>query len=330
MEAPLLQFAGIPTFLRAPLSTIDGLSPGMVAVLGVPTDYTRTGRAGARYGPRGIREASLHLCKYMGTGPENRGLNVVSGKASSYDAGARRMADLGDLPIYPLDPARTGEVIRGSVRRVVERDCVPLILGGDHYISYPAFQGFADALVARRSDARVGYIQFDAHLDLWDDNPIMGRLNNATNARRISELPMVDTRNMAWIGTSRYVRQEQWDFIRDSGGRAFTVAEVQRRGIGEVVEEAWELASRGCDSVYLSIDIDCVECAWAPGTGTLTLHGMRPAELLEAMDLLSTRNIGAVDLVEVAPNLDPTESTQWLAASALFDFILPRISTRPE
>ncbi|WP_171181895.1 agmatinase family protein [Ruegeria sp. HKCCD8929] len=324
-EQPMLQFAGIPTFMRAPIMPVDQLSPGMTAVMGVPTDYTRTGRAGARYGPRGIREASLHIWKYADSSVSGPALDPVTGNVTHYNPQTGRLADLGDIPIYPTDVVKTGESIRLAVKDVVKRDAFPVILGGDHFISYPAFQGFSDAVVARNPKAKIGYIQFDAHLDLWDSNPIMGKLNNATNARRVSELPMVDPSNMVWIGTGHSIREEQWNWIRDNGAHGYSIADVERRGMRDVVEEAWEHASKGCDTVYLTVDIDCVDSAWAPGTGTPNFHGIRPPDLLEAVEMLATRNIGAFDIAEVAPNLDPTEITQWLAATVVQKFIRPRL-----
>lgn len=152
-----------------------------------------------------------------------------------------------------------------------------------------------------------------------------GTFSHGANARHISRLPEVDPRNMVWVGTRGFTRVEQWDFVKQSGATAFTMESVRHEGIGPVVERALEIAGRNTDAVYLSVDIDVVDVIYAPGTGALAFGGITPADLFAAMEILRGGLIGAFDLVEVTPALDPTGVTERMAANAILTFLTPRI-----
>ncbi len=315
--------AGFATFLRSPVAAVEDLRPGMVAVLGVPQDFTCGSRPGTRFGPRGIRESSLHLNYYIQTSPTREMVHVITGERIRVPKD-RRLVDLGDVVLYPTEPARSGTSVSESVTTVLDAGAFPVILGGDHYITYPAFVGFRDALV-KQGKHRLGYIQLDAHLDLAEENPLFGTFSHGANARHISRLPEVDPRNMVWVGTRGFTRVEQWDFVKQSGATAFTMESVRHEGIGPVVERALEIAGRNTDAVYLSVDIDVVDVIYAPGTGALAFGGITPADLFAAMEILRGGPIGAFDLVEVTPALDPTGVTERMAANAILTFLTPRI-----
>lgn len=315
--------AGFATFLRAPVATVDDLRAGMVAVLGVPQDFTCGSRPGTRFGPRGIRESSLHLNYYIQTSPTREMVHVITGERIRVPA-ERRLVDLGDVVLYPTDPARSGASLAESVTAVLDAGAFPVILGGDHYVTYPAFVGFRDAM-AKRGKSRLGYIQLDAHLDLAEDNPLFGTFSHGANARLISALPGVDSRHMVWVGTRGFTRVEQWEFVKRSGATAFTMEAVRREGIGPVAARAVEIAGRGTDAIYLSVDIDVVDVVYAPGTGALAFGGITPTDLFAAMEVLRGGPVGALDLVEVTPALDPTGVTERMAANAILTFLTPRI-----
>jgi arginase family enzyme len=321
---PLPSWAGVPTFLRAPVRDIDELAPGMVAVVGVPHDATAGSRPGTRYGPRAIRETSLHLAYYFQTSGEQALYDIRTSERIRFGRLDELLADVGDVNLYPADVARTADSIQRAVAAIMRRGAFPVVLGGDHYITYPSFLGFA-GVMAERGARRVGYIQLDGHFDLADESSIWGKHFHGSNARRASEHAMLSTENMVWIGTSGYTRTEQWDWIHEQGGHVFTIDSVRRNGARSIARRAVELASAGTDAIYLTIDIDCLSASFAPGTGSYNVDGMTPRELLDAVDVLANAPVGAFDFVEVAPTLDPTGVTERIAAVAILDFLRPRL-----
>jgi len=212
---------------------------------------------------------------------------------------------------------------------MVSRGAFPVLLGGDHYVTFPAVEGFERAWKKKKSDPRLGYIHIDSHLDLSDDTEVWGKHYHGSTARRVSELDSFSPENMVWIGASGgFVSRDRWDFLRNSGAVQFSVDDMNALGISEVVNRAVTRASEGCDSVYVTIDIDVVDHAFAPGTGSYVYGGITSFQFLQLMDCLRSVPAGALDLVEVAPPLDPTGTTSRLAATGLIRFLLPKISGR--
>lgn len=321
----LPSWAGISTFLRAPIRQIEELRDGMVAIVGAAHDATCGSRPGTRYGPRAIRETSLHLAYYFQTSGRSELLDVRTGDRITFRKLDEVLADVGDFNVYPTDVARTTESIRQGVSAILRQGAFPVMLGGDHYVTYPAFLGFADVM-AERGAKRLGYIQLDAHFDLAMESSIWGTHFHGSNARRASEHPMLHVENMVWLGTSGYTRTEQWGWVHEQGGHVFTVDDVRRDGAASVAREAIKHASESCDAIYLTIDIDCLGASYAPGTGAFNIDGMTPRELLDLIDVLSKAPVGAFDFVEVAPNLDATGVTDRIAAVAILDFLRPKLS----
>lgn len=324
---PLPPWAGFSTFLRAPVRSIEELKEGMIAVVGAAHDMTAGSRAGTRYGPRAIRETSLHLAYYFQTSGRAELYDVRTGDRIAFANIEDVLADVGDFNLFPADLEKTTQSIRSGVAVIMRQGAFPVVLGGDHYITYPSFLGFADVM-AERGAKRIGYIQLDAHFDLADESRIWGTHFHGSNARRASEHPMLQPENMVWIGTSGYTRTEQWDWVHNGGSHVYTIDDVRRRGASAVTEEAVRRAFDGCDAIYVTIDIDCVGASYAPGTGSFNIDGMTPRELLDAVDVLSTAPVGAFDFVEVAPNLDTTGVTDRIAAVAILDFLRPRLKQK--
>lgn len=318
----LPSYAGISTFFRAPQADFDDLKPGGVAVVGVPFETTLGSRPGTRYGPQAIRASSLHLNYYMMTSPTSELVDLNTGEVMR-QAFRGSLVDLGDLNVFPADVARTGTSVADGVAEILARENFPVILGGDHYLTHPAFLGFARA-VRDRGARRLGYLQLDAHFDLAPDNPIWGRHFHGSNARLIAESGLIDPRHMVWVGVRGYARREQVEFARSSGMRYFTAGQVREQGPEEVLRRAGEELG-DCDAIYLTIDIDVVDPCLAPGTGAINFGGLTPPELLEAVHRLRSLPVAAMDLVEVSPAWDPTGVTERLAAVAVLNFIAPRI-----
>jgi agmatinase len=320
----LPSFAGILTFLRAPQADFKDLGPGLIAVLGAPHDGTLGSRQGTRFGPRGIRHGSIDQVSYILAGHEKFVTHIASGTAIRV-APNNPLVDLGDLNVFPNDLARTVESFRGGVKAVAESGATAILLGGDHYVTYPLFLGFMEGMQARGAK-RLGYIQFDNHLDLSDDNKIWGKHYHGSQARRISELPAIEPRNMVWIGAAGPTPREQLDWIRANGATLFTPTDVRRIGLVNVVQQALEIAGDGTDSIYVSLDIDVVTGGASPGTGSVVLDGLSPQELFTAMSMLAeSGKIGALDVTEVAPILDVSDRTIRIAANAIVELISPRV-----
>ena len=322
-RGPQPGWAGLVTFLRSKAVDFDELKPGDVAIVGVPHDSTVATRQGARHGPHGIREASLNLVSYLESFPDPTFIDVDSGQTIKLMKPSP-LVDLGDLNIYPSQVDLTTESVEHGIKHIVEKGAFPVVLGGDHYITYPLLKGFAGAM-AMQGVERIGYIQIDAHLDLVDDHPLWGRFYHGTNAIRSSELPQLHTENMVWIGISSGNFSDQIEWVENADAHQFTSEDVRRMGMTEVIEKACEYAGDGTEVLYVSVDIDCIDSVYAPGTGAVTVGGIRPVDLFIAMEYLAGQNVGGFDLMEVAPPLDQSGRTPRIAFSAILEFLAPKI-----
>jgi agmatinase len=240
--------------------------------------------------------------------------------------GDEPLVDVGDVSTYPSNTERTAASVEETLRALTGRGAVPIVLGGDHYITYPAVCGVVTGLADRHGispeEVRLGYLQVDGHFDLASDNAIYGRHFHGAPARLVSELPAVGLGRMAWIGQRGLVRQEQWDYVRREDLRYYTPAEIRRRGPAEVAREALARVGEGVHGIYITIDIDIVDVTEAPGTGAISFGGLSAGEFLSLVAALRDERVVAIDLVEVAPDYDPSERTARLAATALLRFLM--------
>ena len=254
---------------------------GVVALFGAPLDMTTTFRPGTRLGPSHIREASQVLEEYS-----PRTGAVVSGD---------RFLDLGDL-VLPFGTVKMNlDIIREGVLAVLERGAVPFMLGGEHLVTLPAVEA-----VTRRYEG-LAIVHLDAHADMRDE--YLGEsLSHATVMRRVAEL----------VG---------FDNVFQLGVRSGTIEEMNRQGNlypERVIEHVPRIAEMiGDRPVYLTIDIDVLDPAFAPGTGTPEPGGVTSRELLTAVVELARLNIVGLDLVEVSPPHDHSEITSIVAAKAV-------------
>ena len=320
-------YTGFPSFFNAPIKDGDQVQEGMVVVAGVPIDQgVVTARSGARFGPRGIREASMTI----------RGGYEVASEHTLRDADsdiwlrpkeAANIADIGDFHINPTDIRDTTDTVIQGVCDIVKRGGFPVILGGDHYVAYPGFAGFARGMAERSPNPRLGYLHIDTHPDFRDKHGVGGQYTHGTQVRRLSEDSTISYNNMAWIGLNGSVIDPAQHRIFDSGGmKVMTAKVVREQGPVEVVRRAMEVVGDSTDGVYVSIDIDVVDGSQSPGTGAAVFTGITTAEFEGMMEALSGYNvIGAVDMCEVAPPLDPTGRTTALAARALLTLLTPAL-----
>jgi agmatinase len=315
-------YAGRQTFLRAPLVGFDAIRPGMTVIGGAPHSFRS--RFGERGGPRGIREGSLLVADRLENARDQGFVEVATGRRLFLPS-ETRLVDVGDLNVYPSDVMRTTEGIAGGVAEVVRRGAFSACLGGDHYVGYPSCLGYTRGLRERLPHARVGYVHIDGHLDFADSIGGYGKYNNGTNARRISELPAIVPSSMVFIGIQGPCYLEQVETLRRLGATIFTSEDVEVLGPAEVGRRAGELAIKGCDTIYVSFDIDVIDAGFFDGTGSVTMGAMTARTLFQIVDALVRFPIGSMDFVETAPPLDPSGRSPLLATQALLKFLAPRI-----
>jgi len=290
-------YAGISTFLRAPLQ--QGFADLDLALLGVPFDLAVTNRPGTRFGPQQVREMSV-----LAAGPKHH----VSG---TIPAALVRFADCGDVPIastYDLDQAT--KEIEAFYHTVIDADVVPLSVGGDHSISYPI-------LKAVGRDAPVGMIHIDAHADTG--GPFNGsRFHHGGPFRNAALAGVLDPERVVQIGI-RGRAEPHWDFSYDSGMRVIHIEEFYEMGLEAVLAEARKIVGDG--PTYISFDVDSIDPAFTPGTGTPETGGLLPREVQALIRGLSGLNLVGGDVVEVSPPFDQTGGTALVGATMLWEIL---------
>jgi len=296
MQEP--RFSEIATFMRAPLAeSLDNLDIGLI---GVPTDLGVTNRAGARHGPREIRNASSLI----------RTHNIAMG-INPYEL--CHIADLGDVRFtnrYDLD--RHIDEIEAFYRQVHNAGVLPVTAGGDHSITYPIFKAIA-------ADAPIGMVHIDAHTDTWGE--IWGsKFHHGAPFRLAVEEGLLDPKRTIQIG----IRGGQnftdgIEFSQTSGMRVVFIDEFAERGVKAIIEEARRVVGDG--PTYISFDVDGLDPVYAPGTGTPEIGGITTLEAQQLLRGLRGLNLIGGDVVEVAPPFDPSGNTALVGASLMFDIL---------
>ncbi len=295
-------YSGITTFGRRPYSR--ELSGVDVAIVGIPYDGSTSYRSGTRLGPRAIREQSLLLWGYhnaLEVAPFSQ-LNVV---------------DFGDVEVVPIDILQTHRAIEITLEDVAESGTTILSLGGDHSISLPLLR------VHARKYGPPAVIHFDAHPDTWNAEFGDNRYSHGTPFRRAIEEGLIDTAAYLQIGIRGPTAgpQDYLDAVK-LGARMIPVDDIFNFGIPKVVEEIRHRV--GHRPVYLSFDIDALDPAFAPGTGTPEVGGISSREILQLLRGLAGLNFIGFDLVEVSPPFDHSNITAILAANLAFEFLALR------
>ncbi len=292
-------YEGIATFGRCRQSR--DLSAVDVAIVGVPYDGATSYRSGARLGPRAIREQSLLLWGY------NNALKV-----SPFEK--LRVVDWGDVNVVPVDILATQQAIEREAGAIVATGVKVIALGGDHSISLP---------LLRTQAAKFGplaVVHFDAHPDTWNAEFGEHRYSHGTSFRRAIEEGLIDTTAYLQIGIRGPTAgpQDYADAIR-LGARMVTLDEALERGVTSVVEEIVSVVA--IRPTYVTVDIDAVDPAFAPGTGTPEPGGFTSHQMLQLVRGLAKLNIIGADLVEVAPTYDHGQITAILAANLVFELL---------
>lgn len=289
-------FGSVRTFGQRPLLTepeqLDEWQPD-VAVIGAPFDLGTTNRPGARFGPRALRADAYQ------SGTYHLALGI-----EMYDW--VEVVDYGDAhcPNGLVDEGLAN--IRARVHEVASRRIVPFVIGGDHSVTWPAATAVADVY----GYGNVGMIHFDAHADTADECD--GNLaSHGTPMRRLIDSGAIPGRNFVQVGLRSYWPPEDvWDWMAGQGMRWHLMDEIWDRGFKAVMADAVAEAMEGCEFLYISIDIDSLDPAYAPGTGTPEPGGLVAADLMRMVRELAYRHpVVAMDVVEVAPPYDHADCT---------------------
>ena len=277
-----------------------------VAIIGAPFDDAVSHRSGARFGPRAIRQAQY-------TSGSINSLQLAVEPFEILD-----VVDAGDANIVPAWIDRAHALIYRKVREVADTGAIPIVLGGDHSITWPA----ATAVAEVRRPGSIGIVHFDAHADTANDD--WGVLaGHGTPMRRLVESGAVDGRNFVQVGLRGYwppVETFQW--MQAHGLRYHFMTEIEERGAEAVIAQAIDEALDGPDYVYLSLDIDVIDPGMAPGTGTPEPGGMLTREVLRAIrQIVGAFDLAGMDIVEVAPPYDHAETTAMAANRAALEAI---------
>jgi agmatinase len=292
------RFGQIATFMLLP--HVRDAAALDVAVVGVPYDGGTSYRTGARFGPRAVREQSSLIR------PWNPVLKV-------HPFERLRVADYGDIDVVPISIERTFEAIEAGVTAILSAKATPVSVGGDHSITLPILRA-----VARRHGP-VGVVHFDAHPDTWDEY-FGSKFFHGTPFRRAVEEGLIDPRRMIQVGIrGPLYGPEDFAFHEQHGLEVIRIEAVKEQGIAWVAGKLQRLAG---GPVYCSFDIDSVDPAYAPATGTPEVGGLTSYEAIALVRGLQGLRLVGADVVEVCPPYDgPGQVTSLLAANLLFELV---------
>ena len=287
---PEMTYGGALSFLRRKYSR--DLSGVDVVVSGVPFDCAVTNRPGCRFGPRSIREASTQLAE-------------LKSFPYGFDlADSINIIDWGDCMIDPHNPSGIIETIFLHAKNIIENKCKMLTFGGDHFISYPLLKAHA------KRYGPLALLQFDAHCDTWPDDGL--RLDHGTMFARAANEGLIDVEKSIQVGLRTFNDS-------DMGFEILTAPWVHKNGINAAIDI---IHGRVKDSpLYISFDIDGLDPAFAPGTGTPVVGGLATWQALELIRSLRNKNLIGMDIVEVSPPYDHAEISSLAAATVAHDWL---------
>jgi agmatinase len=298
-------WAGIQTFMKLPVClTPEDLRAGQidVAICGAPWDGTAISRSGTHLGPQAIR-----TCDHMPTPPMERPHLHVNVDPLEH----LRICDYGDANIIIGDTERTFDNIRSFVREIAETGAIPIILGGDHGVTWPNVTALADVM----GYGKIGVVHFDAHADTAPD--MQGVLaSHGTPMRRLIDSGAVKGMNFVQVGLRGYwPGKDVRLWMEEQGMKSHFMAEVQAHGFDAVLERAVNEALEGADRLFISLDVDVVDPSAAPATGSPEPGGLTSQQILRAVRRLSAEvGIVGMDVVEVSPPYDTASNITALLA----------------
>lgn len=296
--ANLQPFMGIPSFMRLPVTR--DLAGVDAAILGVPFDSGTSFRSGTRFGPRKIREASLLIWGHNST------LNITPLKTLN-------VVDYGDVSVIPTSIEHTMSAITRTAAEIIAAGTTLITLGGDHSIALPLLRAHA------QKHGPLSLVHIDAHLDTWEAEFEAVPYSHGTPFRYALQEGLIRKDEYMQIGIRGPVSGENdYEDARSLGARIVTIHEVMEKGIPEILKE---IHARMKGPVYVSVDIDSADPAYAPGTGTPEVGGLTSYQLLQLVRGLHGLNLIGFDLVEVSPPFDHSDITAILASNIVFEYL---------
>ncbi len=297
----LPHFAGINTFLKAPyVENVRDIGKYDAAVVGIPFDSGTTYRPGTRFGPQGIRRISALYTPY------NYELGVDLREQMT-------LCDAGDVFTIPANLEKSFDQISRGVAHIFSSGALPLMLGGDHSIGFPCVRG-----IAQCTSKRIGIIHFDRHIDIQEKD--LDERMHTTPWYWATSLPNVSPTNLVQLGIGGWqVPRQGVEVARQRNTNVLTIADIEKMGIEKAAEIALDLAWQDTDAVYVSFDIDSVDCGFVPGTGWPEPGGFLPREALKLLGLVAAQGICGFEVVEVSPPYDTSDITALLGVRVVVE-----------
>jgi guanidinobutyrase len=303
MWTSLLHAGLAGSFLKLPHVPADAAAlrdrAARAAVYGIPWDSTSISRTGANYGPRGIREISGQFLTYNATWD----FDIVD---------ALNPVDCGDCDVILANAEKTFANAERDIGQILEAGAIPATLGGDHSVTIPAVRA------VRKQVANPGLVLIDTHLDTAQD--VGGELlNHCCPITRAVDAGF-DPKHVALLAISGWMNpRTELRYCRERGITVVWLEDIWERGVPAAIETALEVAGSGTDGIYLSVDVDALDAAYAPGTCVPTPGGLTTREMLELVRGISRHGLVGMDVVETAPSLEATSATAAIAGRVVMD-----------
>lgn len=304
------RFGGIATMLRLPhIQSPEQLAQLDVCFVGVPLDIGTSLRPGTRFGPRKIRAETVMIRPY----------NMATG-AAPFDS--LNVADIGNVAINTFNLLDAVRIIEEQYKGILDYEILPITLGGDHTITLPILRAIA------KTHGKVGLVHIDAHADV-NDHMLGEKIAHGTTFRRAVEEGLLDCDRVVQIGLrAQGYTADDFNWSRNQGFRVVQAEECWHKSLEPLMAEAREKVGGG--PVYLSFDIDAIDPAWAPGTGTPEIGGLTTIQAIEIIRGCKGLDLIGCDVVEVSPQYDTTGNTSLLPANLLYEMlcVVPGVTTK--
>lgn len=281
-------------------------------ILGLDYDTSAgLGWPGARYAPNQIRESLKWILNRI---RDNELFDTESNKL--VDMSKIDIKDFGNLSISRYDHEKSINETEEQIDKVFDEGYTPILLGGDHSVAWPGIKSLYD-----HTKGNIGIIHLDTHLDLVEDSPMQGKYSGSSEIRRAAELERVNGSNIVQIGIRGYNYAEHYHFIKNNNINIITPDAFFEDGAVAVAKKALELASKGVEKIYFTLDIDVLDSAFAPGSGANEPGGISSYQLFKFVKTVAPY-VDAIDIVEVNPMTDYRNMTSTVASKIIMDFII--------
>ncbi|WEG13836.1 formimidoylglutamase [Pullulanibacillus sp. KACC 23026] len=274
-------------------------------LMGLPLSKTSISHSGASFAPESVRSVFKNMATYA--------------VEQDIDLAAVPWTDLGDVQMHLTDMNESHNRIASTMNDVMTSnpELIPILIGGDHSVTASAFSGLSQAL-----RKKAGIIQLDAHHDLR--NVEDGGPSNGTPFRRLIETLNLDPRHLVQIGIRNFANSQEYSaYAREKGVTVFTMREIREKGIRTIGRQAYQKLAKEVEFIYVSVDMDVLDQAYAPGCPAILPGGMHPEDLFSALVYLGSQSLTkAIDLVEIDPKLDSRDQTSRMAVMAFLSFVL--------